>query len=59
MNLDTKLVNQWNKKRVKFDVAYGLDDNLTLFANFAHERAFVDYTDEYVAETQRLNTRSP
>lgn len=55
IDLDTKLIHKWNKKQVKFDLAYGYNDNLTLFSNFAYENAEIDYTDEYVSQAKILN----
>ena len=43
------------KDKLHFDIAYGLTDKLTLFANSSYEVAELDYTDEYVVESQKMD----
>ncbi len=55
INLDTQLVNRWYRNRTHFDIAYGLSNNLTLFANITHEIAEADYTDDYTQTSRSIN----
>jgi hypothetical protein len=52
---DTLLANSWKKSKLFLDVAYGLTDKLTIFTNISYENAMLDYTDEYVAESETIN----
>ena len=55
LDLTTQLANSWTKDKLHFDIAYGLTDKLTLFANSSYEVAELDYTDEYVVESQKMD----
>ncbi len=52
---DTLIAHSWKKSKVFFDAAYGITDKLTLFLNMSYERAMLDYTDEYVAQSEMIN----
>lgn len=54
--IDTVIANSWKKSKLFFDIAYGYTDKLTLFANFSYENAMLDYTDEYVAISEVINS---
>ncbi|RAP27161.1 hypothetical protein DID74_01085 [Candidatus Marinamargulisbacteria bacterium SCGC AG-333-B06] len=56
LNLNTKLVNSWEKQLTHLDLAYGLTDKITLFANLSYEKAVLDYTDGYFLASQTINS---
>ncbi|MBG90361.1 MAG: hypothetical protein CL521_00915 [Actinobacteria bacterium] len=51
----TKLAHYWKKQKAHLDIAYGLTDKLTLFTNISYENAVLDYTDEYQAESKKID----
>jgi hypothetical protein len=53
---NTIIANSWKKSMLFFDLAYGLTDKLTIFTNISYENAMLDYTDEYVAISEIINT---
>ena len=53
--MDTKLVTSWEKQLTHLDLAYGLTDKITLFANLSYEKAVLDYTDAYYAQSEKIN----
>ena len=55
LNIDTKLANSWEKQLTHLDLAYGLTDKITLFANLSYEKAVLDYTNEYVLQSALIN----
>ncbi|MAQ64384.1 MAG: hypothetical protein CL503_03705 [Actinobacteria bacterium] len=55
LNLDTKLANSWEKQITHLDLAYGLTDKITLFANLSYEKAVLDYTLAYFEQSDRIN----
>jgi hypothetical protein len=56
IDLNTKLVNSWDKSITHFDFAYGLTKHITLFANISYEKATLDYTDEYVLASKKIDS---
>ena len=56
LDLTTKLAHHWKKQKTHLDIAYGISDKLTVFANISHEKAEVDYTDEYVVESNKIDS---
>ncbi|MBA94728.1 MAG: hypothetical protein CMP21_03100 [Rickettsiales bacterium] len=54
--MDTKLVTSWEKQITHLDLAYGLTDKITLFANLSYEKAVLDYTDGYFLVSETINS---
>jgi len=52
INTEALLVNSWEKIKYHADIAYGITDKLTIFANISHEQSLLDYTDEYVEQSE-------
>ncbi|MBH37739.1 hypothetical protein CL658_01775 [bacterium] len=55
LDLTTKLANSWKKRVTHLDLAYGLTDMFTIFANISYEEAVLDYTDAYYAQSEKIN----
>ena len=55
LNLETKLLHYWKKEVHHVDIAYGLTDRLTLFANLSHEYAELDYTSAYEQQSKIID----
>ena len=54
LDLNTKLVNSWEKQLTHLDLAYGLTNKITLFANLSYEKAVLDYTDGYFLASKTI-----
>ena len=55
LNIDTKLANSWEKQLTHLDLAYGLTNKITLFADLSYEKAVLDYTNEYFFQSSLIN----
>ena len=52
INTNTLLANNWEKLKYHVDLAYGITNKLTVFANISYEQSLLDYTDDYVDQSE-------
>ncbi len=55
IDLNTRLAKYWEVNRFHFDVAYGLTDHLTAFANILYDSSRIRFTDEFVSQMAIAN----
>ncbi len=55
IDLNTKLAEYWDVNRFHFDLAYGLTDRLTAFANVIYDSSRIRFTDGFISQMAIAN----